>query len=98
MAEFEVDQNMLKKVDGSNATYDCIKSGGSGERGALGPFGLLVLTDNSLSEQTPIYFYIAKDLTGNFNTFFCNDLTRYVPAFIIAQIFMINHFSYYVTI
>ncbi|XP_049361805.1 acid beta-fructofuranosidase 2, vacuolar [Solanum verrucosum] len=76
MAEFEVDQNVLKKVDGSNATYDCIKSGGSAERGALGPFGLLVLTDNSLSEQTPIYFYIAKDLTGNFNTFFCNDLTR----------------------
>lgn len=77
MAEFEIDPKVLKRVDGSNATYDCRNSGGSAERGALGPFGLLVLTDNGLSEQTPIYFYIAKDATGNFNTFFCNDLTRY---------------------
>lgn len=76
MAEFEIDPKVLKRVDGSNATYDCRNSGGSAERGALGPFGLLVLTDNGLSEQTPIYFYIAKDATGNFNTFFCNDLTR----------------------
>ncbi|CAN4127581.1 unnamed protein product [Withania somnifera] len=76
MAEFEVDQKVLKRIDGSNATYDCRSSGGSAQRGVLGPFGLLVLTDNYLSEQTPIYFYIAKDVKGNFNTFFCNDLTR----------------------
>ncbi|KAM3322030.1 acid beta-fructofuranosidase 2, vacuolar [Capsicum chacoense] len=76
MAEFEVDQKVLERIDGSNGTYDCINSGGSAERGAFGPFGLLVLTDNGLSEQTPIYFYIAKDAKGNFNTFFCNDLTR----------------------
>ncbi|KAM3263611.1 acid beta-fructofuranosidase 2, vacuolar [Capsicum annuum] len=76
MAEFEVNQKVLERIDGSNGTYDCINSGGSAERGAFGPFGLLVLTDNGLSEQTPIYFYIAKDAKGNFNTFFCNDLTR----------------------
>ncbi|MCD7472576.1 hypothetical protein HAX54_013848 [Datura stramonium] len=76
IAEFEVDSKVLERIDGSNATYDCSSSGGSAERGALGPFGLLVLTDSSFSEKTPIYFYIAKDATGNFNTFFCNDLTR----------------------
>ncbi|XP_016476945.2 acid beta-fructofuranosidase 2, vacuolar-like [Nicotiana tabacum] len=76
MAEFEVDPKVLEKLEGSNATYECRSSGGSAERGALGPFGLLVLTDKGLSEQTPIYFYIAKDAAGNFTTFFCNDLTR----------------------
>ncbi|KAJ8526803.1 hypothetical protein K7X08_029280 [Anisodus acutangulus] len=76
MAEFEVDPKVLERIDGSNSTYDCRSGGGSAERGALGPFGLMVLTDSGLSEQTPIYFYIAKDATGNFNTHFCNDLTR----------------------
>lgn len=50
-----------------NATYECRNIGGSAKCGALGPFGLLVLTDKGLSEQTPIYFYIAKDAAENFN-------------------------------
>ncbi|XP_022874390.1 acid beta-fructofuranosidase 2, vacuolar-like [Olea europaea var. sylvestris] len=76
MVEFEVDKNSLDSIDGANTTYSCNANGGAAERGALGPFGLLVLTDNDLTEQTPIYFYISKDAEGNFKTFFCADHSR----------------------
>ncbi|CAL5393766.1 unnamed protein product [Camellia sinensis] len=46
-------------------------AGGAANQGALGPFGLLVLADESLSEQTPIYFYVAKGAEGKLKTFFC---------------------------
>ncbi|PIM99149.1 Beta-fructofuranosidase (invertase) [Handroanthus impetiginosus] len=72
VAEFEVDREALQRMNGSDATYSCTAT----QRGALGPFGLLVHTDNSLTEQTPVYFYISKDTRGNFKTFFCNDLSR----------------------
>ncbi|CAH9112201.1 unnamed protein product [Cuscuta epithymum] len=73
VAEFEVDRDALERTEGNAESYSCSSHGGAAERGALGPFGLLVLTDNELSEQTPIYFYIAKDVNGNLTTFFCAD-------------------------
>ncbi|GMJ06136.1 VACUOLAR INVERTASE, vacuolar invertase 2, fructosidase 4 [Hibiscus trionum] len=76
MAEFEIDKEALEKATGSNVTFSCSSSGGAIERGALGPFGLLVLADDSLSERTPVYFYIAKGSDGNLKTFFCNDQSR----------------------
>ncbi|KAL4383241.1 hypothetical protein GQ457_15G010360 [Hibiscus cannabinus] len=76
LAEFEIDKEALEKATGSNVTFSCSSSGGTVERGALGPFGLLVLADDSLSEQTPVYFYIAKGSDGNLKTFFCNDQSR----------------------
>ncbi|KAG8476600.1 hypothetical protein CXB51_033434 [Gossypium anomalum] len=76
IAEFEIDKEALEKTTGSNVTFSCSSSGGTVERGALGPFGLLVLTDDSLSEQTPVYFYIAKGSDGKLKTFFCNDQSR----------------------
>ncbi|CAL5344366.1 unnamed protein product [Camellia sinensis] len=51
-------------------------AGGAANQGALGPFGLLVLADESLSEQTPIYFYVAKGAEGKLKTFFCADESR----------------------
>lgn len=77
IAEFEIDKEALEKTTGSNATFSCSSSGGTVERGALGPFGLLVLADDSLSEQTPVYFYISKGSDGKLKTFFCNDQSRY---------------------
>ncbi|KAA8521883.1 hypothetical protein F0562_012803 [Nyssa sinensis] len=79
-AEFEIDKEALKRINGNNVTYSCGGSGGATERGALGPFGLLVLADNSLSEQTPVYFYVAKGFDGNLKTFFCTDLSRSTNA------------------
>ncbi|XP_031096729.1 acid beta-fructofuranosidase-like [Ipomoea triloba] len=73
VAEFEVDEDVLERMVGSNETYSCSGHGGAAERGALGPFGLLVLTDDEFSEQTPIYFYLVKDVNGNLTTFFCAD-------------------------
>ncbi|KAI7986942.1 DNA topoisomerase 2 [Camellia lanceoleosa] len=51
-------------------------AGGAANQGALGPFGLLVLADESLSEQTPIYFYVAKGAEDKLKTFFCADESR----------------------
>ncbi|KAE8712942.1 Acid beta-fructofuranosidase [Hibiscus syriacus] len=76
IAEFEIDKEALDKATGYNLTFSCSSSGGAVKRGALGPFGLLVLADDSLSEQTPVYFYIAKGPDGNLKTFFCNDQSR----------------------
>lgn len=73
-----MDKEALKKATGSNITFSCQTGGGAAKSGALGPFGILVLADESLSEQTPVYFYIAKDSDGDLKTFFCTDLSRYV--------------------
>ncbi|KAI3453595.1 hypothetical protein Pfo_010258 [Paulownia fortunei] len=76
VAEFEINQEALERINGANTTYGCTTSGGAAERGALGPFGLLLHTDKGLTEQTPVYFYISKDTPGNFKTFFCADHSR----------------------
>ncbi|GFZ15206.1 glycosyl hydrolases family 32 protein [Actinidia rufa] len=55
--------------------YNC-STAGAGVRGALGPFGLIVLADHSLFELTPVYFYISKDISGGYKTFFCADEIR----------------------
>lgn len=76
VAEFELDKKVLESVAESNEVFSCNTSAGGSHRGALGPFGLLVLADETLSEQTPVYFYVAKGPGGNFDTFFCADQTR----------------------
>ncbi|KAE9464999.1 hypothetical protein C3L33_03096, partial [Rhododendron williamsianum] len=59
-ATFEVDEAALEGTFEADVGYNC-STAGSSVRGALGPFGLLVIADDSLSEFTAIYFYIAKD-------------------------------------
>ncbi|PIN04493.1 Beta-fructofuranosidase (invertase) [Handroanthus impetiginosus] len=76
VAEFEINEEALKKINGTNISYSCTTIGGAAERGPFGPFGLLVLANKDLEEQTAIYFYISKDLQGNFKTFFCADHSR----------------------
>lgn len=79
-AEFEISKEAVETVNGSSTNYICSKSGGAAQRGALGPFGLLVLADNDQSEQTPIYFYVAKGTDGNLKTYFCADHSRSTEA------------------
>ena len=43
----------------------------------LGPFRLLVLVDDGLSEQTAVYFYLVKGADGKLSTHFCQDAFRY---------------------
>ncbi|GAB4825935.1 Beta-fructofuranosidase, soluble isoenzyme I [Ancistrocladus abbreviatus] len=74
-AEFEVDMKAL------NATLDEINNCSvAADRGAAGPFGLLVLTDESLSELTPVYFYVGKAADGTLKHWFCTDKSRSTKA------------------
>ncbi|KAK2426091.1 Glycosyl hydrolase family 32 protein [Trifolium repens] len=75
-AEFNMDKKAIEKINRTNEEYNCETSGGSANRGALGPFGLLVLADEGLSEYTPIYFYVVKGSNGNLKTSFCSDQSR----------------------
>ncbi|KAG5089840.1 hypothetical protein AAZX31_01G197200 [Glycine max] len=76
VAEFEIDKKALEKTGQSNKEYKCSTSGGSTERGTIGPFGLLVLADDDLSEYTPTYFYVVKGSHGQLKTSFCSDQSR----------------------
>ncbi|KAL5728215.1 beta-fructofuranosidase [Ranunculus cassubicifolius] len=76
IAEIEIDGKALESIIVADVMYNCSTSGGSAGRGALGPFGLLVYADESLSEQTAIYFYIAKGTDGSLKTYFCTDTSR----------------------
>ncbi|KAG6579426.1 Acid beta-fructofuranosidase, partial [Cucurbita argyrosperma subsp. sororia] len=75
-AEFELDKEALEKATKTNVEFSCQTSGGATKRGALGPFGLSILADESRSEHTPVYFYVAKDQNGSLKTFFCTDESR----------------------
>lgn len=81
VAEFELDQTVLESTAESNEEFSCQTRGGAAKRGALGPFGLLVLADDGLTERTPVYFYVVKGSGGTVNTYFCADQTRCVLSF-----------------
>ncbi|KAD6796493.1 hypothetical protein E3N88_07389 [Mikania micrantha] len=75
-ASFEVDEALLSGTFEADVLFNCTTSQGSAMRGVLGPFGIVVLADASLSEQTPVYFYIAKNTDGTSRTYFCADESR----------------------
>ncbi|KAJ0265766.1 Acid beta-fructofuranosidase 3 [Hirschfeldia incana] len=80
-AEFKIKKEDLEVVFGDDSVEDdkefsCETSGGATVRGALGPFGFSVLADQSLSEQTPVYFYVTKGKDSKLKTFFCTDTSR----------------------
>lgn len=74
--EFELPKKAFDAVamaDSNTLRYNCSTSSGATGRGVLGPFGVLVLADQNRTEQTAVYFYIAKSNEGKFQTFFCQD-------------------------
>ncbi|KAI3432136.1 Beta-fructofuranosidase [Psidium guajava] len=72
--EFQIEGSAaLEALEESEAIIECATAR---NRTTLGPFGLLVLADESLSELTPIYFHIAKSTNGSLTTLFCADETR----------------------
>ncbi|KAJ0960235.1 hypothetical protein J5N97_001947 [Dioscorea zingiberensis] len=75
-AEFEVESSSLVEAMEADVGYNCSMSAGAAGRGVLGPFGLIVLADEDLSEQTAIYLYIARGIDGGLSTFFCLDELR----------------------
>ncbi|KAK7334499.1 hypothetical protein VNO80_26256 [Phaseolus coccineus] len=76
-AEFEIEW-LNSRSNGKN-NIGCGR-GGATDRSAFGPFGLLAIADDSLSEQTPIYFRLS-----NTTTFFCVDETRSSKASDVAK-------------
>jgi len=71
--------------------FDC-NQGGAAHRGLLGPFGLLVLADENLQEQTAIFFYVSYSKAGRkWRTKFCSDQTRYPSMCFISTSFMYLH-------
>ena len=76
-AEFEIESSALAQTIEVNDGYNCNSSGGAARRGALGPFGLLVLADEDRTEQTVVYFYVGRGSDGGLHTFFCQDELRH---------------------
>lgn len=81
IVSFVIDEGLSESISQDDSEYDCSTSGGAVNRGALGPFGILVLADGALSELTPIYFYLDKGANGKVVTHFCADELRSVPLF-----------------
>lgn len=74
-ADFELEP--VKSEEGEKANVGCGR--GAVERTKLGPFGLLVIADDSLSELTPIFFRQHNSTSdGDLATFFCADETRLI--------------------
>lgn len=69
-AEFETELISDSVVE----EYDC--SGGAVDRSSLGPFGILVIADQTLSELTPVFFRPVNSTDGTLKTYFCADETR----------------------
>lgn len=75
-AEFVIETAALARTVEADVGYNCSTSGGAYGRGALGPFGLLVLAGQDLSEQTAVYFYVSRGMDGSLRTFVCSDELR----------------------
>lgn len=83
-ASFEVDKVALQGIiEADHVGFSCSTSGGAASRGILGPFGVVVIADQTLSELTPVYFYISKGADGRAETHFCADQTRFASIFSI---------------
>nr|BAF35858.1 Soluble acid invertase [Pyrus pyrifolia var. culta] len=60
-----------ESVNGSSGCGD-----GAVDRSTFGPFGILVIADESLSELTPVYFRVTNSTDGDVTTYFCADESR----------------------
>nr|AAL05427.2 vacuolar acid invertase [Prunus cerasus] len=69
--DFEIEVLETESVNGS---VGC--GGGATDRSTLGPFGILVIADETLSELTPVYFRVSNSTDGDITTHFCADETR----------------------
>ncbi|XP_010536536.1 PREDICTED: acid beta-fructofuranosidase-like [Tarenaya hassleriana] len=73
IAEFETEP--VGSTVENELTADAGCHGGAADRSSYGPFGLLVLADDKLSELTPVFFR-PTSANGRSKTYFCNDGTR----------------------
>ncbi|XWS47661.1 hypothetical protein CRYUN_Cryun13aG0003400 [Craigia yunnanensis] len=76
LAEFEIESFVSNITD---EVSDC--GDGAVDKSTFGPFGVLVIADDSLSELTPVYFRPVNTSDGSLKTYFCADETRSSIAF-----------------
>jgi len=72
-AEFEIEYLVSKEAE-KKENVGC--GNGAFDRSSLGPFGILAIADDQLSELTPIYFHLSSTTTS-LTSSFCVDETRY---------------------
>lgn len=87
--QLDIHAEFATELLGSGVTeegYGC--SGGAIDRSALGPFGLLVIADDSLSELTPIFFRPTNTTNGT-STYFCADETRFASLPLIIYVLLL---------
>ncbi|KAF7105621.1 hypothetical protein CFC21_106407 [Triticum aestivum] len=75
-ASFRLNASVVAALNEADVSYNCSTSGGAANRGVLGPFGLLIHTTKSRSEQMAVYFYVSRGLDGGLRTHFCHDESR----------------------
>ncbi|KAK7258230.1 hypothetical protein RIF29_32789 [Crotalaria pallida] len=75
-AEFEIELSASQGIGNEGNSVGC--GGGAVDRSALGPFGILVIANDQLSELTPIYFGLSNTTISGTSTTtsFCVDETR----------------------
>lgn len=56
-------------------------------RGAIGPFGLLVLASKDLTEQTAVYFRVFRKQYDKYVVLMCSDQSRFVGLHIVQILF-----------
>ncbi|XP_019414171.1 PREDICTED: beta-fructofuranosidase, soluble isoenzyme I-like isoform X1 [Lupinus angustifolius] len=71
--EFEIELLASEGI-GEDNNVGC--GGGAVDRRPLGPFGIVVIADDQLSELTPIYLTLSNTTNGTSTTYFCVDETR----------------------
>jgi len=81
-AEFEIEY-LASKGTGKKKNVGC--GNGAFDRSSLGPFGILAIADDQLSELTPIYFHLSSSTTS-LTSSFCVDETRYYSFHLLACI------------
>uniref|UniRef100_A0A8R7V1Z7 Uncharacterized protein n=1 Tax=Triticum urartu TaxID=4572 RepID=A0A8R7V1Z7_TRIUA len=84
-ASFRINTSAIEVLNDVDVGYNCTMTSGAATRGALGPFGILVLANVALTEQTAVYFYVSKSLDGGLRTHFCHDELRSTHATDVAK-------------
>ncbi|VAI00029.1 unnamed protein product [Triticum turgidum subsp. durum] len=84
-ASFRINASAIEALNEVDVGYNCTMTSGAATRGALGPFGILVLANVALTEQTAVYFYVSKGLDGGLRTHFCHDELRSTHATDVAK-------------
>ncbi|KAK7263848.1 hypothetical protein RJT34_31445 [Clitoria ternatea] len=83
-AEFEMEL-LASQGTGKDNAVGC--GGGAADRSALGPFGILAIADDHLSELTPIYFRFSGTIGNDTLTpSFCVDETRSSKAYDVSKL------------